>query len=189
MKRNSFKFILVSIFLVSIAFLISLKFKGEYTQGLTNDEIPQNDNTNINNDITNDTDFNDNNTNANNNEDSNINNITNTNNSTNDNTNNDNSNNNEYNSNETIHNNISVKKQIKLIDKSNGYCAQAIEYFYEDRNYIYYFNCVKSSSMYVIINQKEYPLVMALENKIVTIEELKQNGYNFLKKSKLFEAK
>lgn len=74
---------------------------------------------------------------------------------------------------------------IKLIDKSNGgNCASAIEYFYEDNAYKYYFTCIKSSSMYLLINGKEYPLKEALNNKITTIEELEANGIKFLKQSK-----
>lgn len=76
-------------------------------------------------------------------------------------------------------------KEIILEDRMNGnYCLQAIECFYEDNEYQYCFNCVKSNSMYVIINGVEYKLVYALENSIVTMEELENNGYSFLKKSK-----
>jgi len=76
-------------------------------------------------------------------------------------------------------------KTIILEDRSNGaYCAQAIEVFYEDNQYQYYFNCVKSNSMYVIINSKEYKLVYALKNNLVTINELEDAGYKFMKKSK-----
>ncbi len=81
--------------------------------------------------------------------------------------------------------NLNNNKTIKLIDKSNGSnCASAIEYFYEDNAYKYYFTCIKSSSMYLLINGKEYPLKEALNNKITTIEELEANGIKFLKQSK-----
>jgi len=81
-------------------------------------------------------------------------------------------------------NDVSSKKII-LVDKTNGAsCAQAIEYFYEDSEYRYYFTCIKSNSMYVIVNGVEYKLVYALENDIVTIKELESSGYKFLKKSK-----
>ena len=76
-------------------------------------------------------------------------------------------------------------KKIILEDRTKGQmCAQAIEYFYEDANYRYYFTCIKSNSMYVIINDNEYKLVDALQNGIVTIKELENNGYTFLKESK-----
>lgn len=76
-------------------------------------------------------------------------------------------------------------KNIKLIDKSQGsMCASAIDYFYEDAQYKYYFTCMKSGSMYLLINGKEYPLKTALNNKITTIKELEENGIYFLKQSK-----
>ncbi len=71
--------------------------------------------------------------------------------------------------------------KITLIDRSGDYCAQAIEYFFEDENGIYYFNCIKSNNMYVIVKGVEYKLVYALENKIVTIKQLEENGYRFNK--------
>ena len=71
--------------------------------------------------------------------------------------------------------------KITLIDRSGDYCAQAIEYFFEDENGIYYFNCVKSNNMYVVFKGVEYKLVYALENKIVTIKQLEENGYRFNK--------
>lgn len=81
-------------------------------------------------------------------------------------------------------------KNIILIDKSEGnYCAQAIEYFYEDANYKYYFTCIKSQYMFVIKAGKEYKLVEALNNKIVTIEELEENGYKFPKEEKNLVSK
>ena len=76
-------------------------------------------------------------------------------------------------------------KNVEVVDKSKGkMCAQAIEYFYEDAYYKYYFNCIKSSYMYVIKNGKEYKLVEALKTGIVTMQELEENGYKFPKKSK-----
>lgn len=75
-------------------------------------------------------------------------------------------------------------KNIILIDKSNGTCAQAIEVFYEDAYYKYYFSCIKSHSMYVYKNGIEYRLVDALNKGIVTIKELEENGYSFPKISK-----
>lgn len=85
---------------------------------------------------------------------------------------------------------ISNTNKIVLIDKSNGAsCAQAIEYFYEDSNYKYYFTCIKSQSMYVRINGKEYGLVYALKNNIVTIKDLENNGYHFSKKAKNLQVK
>lgn len=75
-------------------------------------------------------------------------------------------------------------KNIVVEDRSGDYCAQAIEYFYSDNEYTYYFNCIKSGSMYVIVNGKEYKLVNALNNGIVTMKELNDAGYFFSKKER-----
>lgn len=84
-----------------------------------------------------------------------------------------------------IDDNINKERKITLIDKSKGKnCAQAIEYFYEDSAYKYYFTCIKSPSMYLLIDGKEYLLKEALNNKITTIKELEENGIKFLKQSK-----
>lgn len=81
--------------------------------------------------------------------------------------------------------NVNKDRKITLIDKSKGStCAQAIEYFYEDNAYKYYFTCIKSSSMYLLIDGKEYLLKEALNNKVTTIKELEENGIKFLKQSK-----
>ncbi len=71
-----------------------------------------------------------------------------------------------------------TSKDIVVIDKSFGqYCAQAIEYFYQN----YYFTCVKSHSVYVKVDGKEYLLKYALNNGIVTMQELEAAGYKFNK--------
>lgn len=91
------------------------------------------------------------------------------------------------NDNESFDNESAIidNKKIILEDRTKGTnCAQAIEYFYEDREYRYYFTCIKSNNMYVIVDKKEYKLVYALNNGIVTIQELEKNGYKFAKESK-----
>lgn len=72
--------------------------------------------------------------------------------------------------------------KIIVIDEQKGDCAQAIEEFYEDENYIYYFTCRKSQYVFVIVNGTKYNLVYALKQKIVTMEQLENNGYKFPKK-------
>ncbi len=73
---------------------------------------------------------------------------------------------------------ISTNKSIVVVDKSAGqYCLQAIEYFYKN----YYFTCIKSQSVYVIIDGQEYLLKYALNNGIVTMDELEAAGYKFNK--------
>lgn len=69
------------------------------------------------------------------------------------------------------------ERVIKIIDKSGPNCAQAIEYFYQN----YYFTCQKSNYVYVDIDGNVYLLKDALNNKIITIEELEKAGYKFNK--------
>ena len=76
-----------------------------------------------------------------------------------------------------------TNKTVTLVDKSGEYCAQALDFFYEDNQYVYYFTCIKSGSMYVIKNGREYKLVEALKTGVTTIKELNENGYSFLKKN------
>ncbi len=72
------------------------------------------------------------------------------------------------------------KKVITITDKSEGtYCADAIEYYYKD----YYFTCIKSQYVIVTINGKEYTIKEALNNGIVTMDELITVGFKPLKKS------
>ena len=72
------------------------------------------------------------------------------------------------------------KKVITITDKSKGqYCADAIEYYYKD----YYFTCIKSQYVIVTINGKEYTIKEALNNGIVTMDELIEIGFKPLKKS------
>lgn len=77
-------------------------------------------------------------------------------------------------------------KKITIIDKSdpNTSCASAIEYYYEDNEYKYYFTCIKSPNIYIKIDNEEYNIKYALNNHIVTIEELESSGFKPLKESK-----
>ena len=43
-------------------------------------------------------------------------------------------------------------RMIKIVDRSSGNCAQAIEYYYSDSKYKYYFNGILSPSIFVIID-------------------------------------
>lgn len=79
---------------------------------------------------------------------------------------------------------INNNKRIIIIDKSSDNCPQAIEYYYEDNNYRYYFTCVISGSIFVKIDNQEYNIKYALNNKIVTMDELIEAGFKPLKKSK-----
>ena len=79
---------------------------------------------------------------------------------------------------------IGSNKRIIIIDKSSDNCPQAIEYYYEDNNYRYYFTCVISGSIFVKVDNQEYNIKYALNNKIVTMDELIEAGFKPLKKSK-----
>ena len=77
------------------------------------------------------------------------------------------------------------KDKITIIDESKDtVCASAIEYYYEDNNYKYYFTCIKSGSIFVIVDGKKYNIKEALNNKVVTMAELESNGFKPLKEEK-----
>ncbi len=71
------------------------------------------------------------------------------------------------------------EKTITIEDKSNGECAMALEFYYQD----YYFTCIKSHNVIVIVNGKSYTIKEALNNKIVTMDELINVGFKPLKKN------
>lgn len=71
------------------------------------------------------------------------------------------------------------EKTITIEDKSNGECAMALEFYYQD----YYFTCIKSHNVIVTVNGKSYTIKEALNNKIVTMDELINVGFKPLKKN------
>lgn len=71
------------------------------------------------------------------------------------------------------------EKIITIKDKSNGECAMALEFYYQD----YYFTCIKSHNVIVTVNGKSYTIKEALNNKIVTMDELINVGFKPLKKN------
>lgn len=160
-----------------------------------NDNLDNKDNTkdniidnNQNNNTKPDNSNNNKNDNTNNDNNNSSNNSKNDNNTNNDN-NKDDKNNNIINDNPIIDtiiddNIIGSNKKITIIDKSSDNCPQAIEYYYEDNNYKYYFTCVISGSIFVKVDNQEYNIKYALNNKIVTMDELIEAGFKPLKKSK-----
>ena len=80
--------------------------------------------------------------------------------------------------------NTNSNSNIKIEDRQKGNCAQAIEYYYQDNAYKYYFTCIKSNSIFVIKDGKEYTIKYALNNNIVTMQELIDNGFHPLKESR-----
>ena len=71
------------------------------------------------------------------------------------------------------------EKNITIEDRSNGECAMALEFYYQD----YYFTCIKSHNVIVTVNGKSYTIKEALNNKIVTMDELINVGFKPLKKN------
>lgn len=71
------------------------------------------------------------------------------------------------------------EKTITIEDRSNGKCAMALEFYYQD----YYFTCIKSHNVIVTVNGKSYTIKEALNNKIVTMDELINVGFKPLKKN------
>ena len=89
---------------------------------------------------------------------------------------------------ETIEDTIISNNKITIIDRSSGNCPQAIEYYYEDNEYKYYFTCIISGSIFVKVDGVEYNIKTALNNKIVTMNDLIEAGFKPLKKSKNLSA-
>ena len=71
------------------------------------------------------------------------------------------------------------EKTITIEDRSNGECAMALEFYYQD----YYFTCIKSHNVIVTVNGKSYTIKEALNNKIVTMDELINVGFKPLKRN------
>ena len=71
------------------------------------------------------------------------------------------------------------EKNITIEDRSNGDCAMALEFYYQD----YYFTCIKSHNVIVTVNGKSYTIKEVLNNKIVTMDELINVGFKPLKKN------
>lgn len=78
---------------------------------------------------------------------------------------------------ESIDNNLRIEDRCEVT-------AQAIETFYSDDKYDYQFSSIKSGCTYAILNNQEYPIKEALENKIITIEDAEQSGLKFTKVEK-----
>ena len=76
------------------------------------------------------------------------------------------------------------KNKIEILDATYA-CNETLEKFYEDKKYTYYFPCVKSSSIYVKLEDgNKMLLVDALDEKKVTIDELIDAGLEVVKKEK-----
>jgi len=83
----------------------------------------------------------------------------------------------ELNDNKEILEIVDVTKTIK-----NFVCADALEEFYKDEQYTYYFSCIKSS--YVIVKYKDgsqITVVKALKNREISISDLDSYNINYYK--------
>lgn len=79
-----------------------------------------------------------------------------------------------------------VKKIVdKTIDIPTFACAQALEKFYEDENYEYYFSCIKGSYIVVIYSDNtEEPVSEALKKGTITIKDLEEYNIGYYKEKK-----
>ena len=76
------------------------------------------------------------------------------------------------------------KNKIEILDATYN-CQEGLEKFFEDSNYVYYFTCAKSKSVYVKFSDGTKMLVTkALNEDKVTIEQLLKAGLDVYKKSK-----
>ena len=78
--------------------------------------------------------------------------------------------------------------KIEIIDETE-FCDTALELFYEDELYEYYFECIKSEYVYAKINNKEKYLAKELLNNnptdyVISIDRFKRAGLEFTKKEK-----
>ena len=78
---------------------------------------------------------------------------------------------------------------VQIIDKCGPNTAQAIDEFYQDSSYVYYFNTMRSSCIYVKLNGTEYTVKYALNNKLVSMQTLEKAGFKCLKKSRNLATK
>ena len=77
----------------------------------------------------------------------------------------------------------------KLIDKTknklNFSCAEALESFYEDNKYIYYWNCLKNKYMIVKYDSEyEETISDALEEGHIDIKDLDKFNISYIKEEK-----
>ena len=75
---------------------------------------------------------------------------------------------------------IDTTKEIK-----DFVCAEAIEQFYEDDKYTYYYSCIKSS--YVIVeytNGEQQTVEVALKNNNISIKDLDEYKIKYYKYEK-----
>lgn len=85
--------------------------------------------------------------------------------------------------------NMNIGKVLEIVDttknKNNFSCAEALEEFYEDTTYKYYYSCIKSK--YVIVKYEsgfKETVSSALKNKNIEIEDLDRYNIDYVKYEK-----
>ena len=78
--------------------------------------------------------------------------------------------------------------KLEIIDETES-CDTALELFYENELYEYYFDCIKSDYVYARINDREKYLVKELltnnpTDYVISIDRFERAGLNFTKKEK-----
>lgn len=63
-------------------------------------------------------------------------------------------------------------------------CAEALELFYEDENYKYYYPCIKNATTFIKKNNKKQTVRESLEDKTISVESLLKSGLSFIRKEK-----
>lgn len=86
----------------------------------------------------------------------------------------------------TIISKIDFKKKTEeiTIDNRCEITAQALEKIYEDEDYEYYLSSISSGCIYVTVNDSEYTLKEVIDKKVLTIQELEENGLKVYKEEK-----
>lgn len=72
----------------------------------------------------------------------------------------------------------------EIVDET-GICAEALEGFYSDSVYDYYFPCIKSKTTFVkFADGRKITVANALKEGLVTIKELEEKGLQIYKELK-----
>lgn len=90
----------------------------------------------------------------------------------------------------TCANNLIITKKVEsIVDKTENLddfaCAEALEQFYEDDDYTYYYSCIKSE--YIVVKYTdgtEETVSKALKNKTIKISDLEDYNIKYYKYEK-----
>ena len=79
--------------------------------------------------------------------------------------------------------------KMQIVNKCGSNSLQALDEFYQDSEYTYYFRTMQSNCIYVRINGSEYTIKFALNSHLVTMKELTNLGFKCLKKPRHLATK